>query len=89
MASTEASNAGIEAEGAALAVRMHTRVAPATAERRLVRRRANSFPFKIFTLEHGSFTARVELLPMTSGAGNMLFVLASGPANLNIGVRGP
>ena len=42
-----------------------------------------------FTLELRSFTAQVELLPMTSGAGNMLFVLASGPTNLNIGVRGP
>ena len=48
----------------------------------------NSPPFP-FTLELRSFTARVELLPMTSGAGNMLFVLASGPTNLNIGVRGP
>ena len=48
----------------------------------------NSPPFP-FTLERRSFTARVELLPMTSGAGNMLFVLASGPTNLNIGVRGP
>ena len=48
----------------------------------------NPPPFP-FTLELRSFTARVELLPMSSGAGNMLFVLGSGPTNLNIGVRGP
>ena len=48
----------------------------------------NSPPFP-FTLELRSFTARVELLPMTSGAGNMLFVLASGTTKLNIGVCGP
>ena len=48
----------------------------------------NRPPFP-FTLELRSFTARVELLPMTSGAGNMLFVLVSGPTNLNIGVCGP
>ena len=48
----------------------------------------NSPPFP-FTLELRSFTAQVELLPMTSGAGNMLLVLASGPTNLNLGVCGP
>ena len=42
-----------------------------------------------FTLELRSFTAQVELLPMTSGAWNMLFVLDSGPTNLNLGVCGP
>ena len=48
----------------------------------------NSPPFP-FTLELRSFTAQVELLPMTSGAWNMLLVLASGPTNLNLGVCGP
>ena len=48
----------------------------------------NSPPFPL-TLELRSFTARVELIPMTSGAWNMLLVLASGPTNLNLGVCGP
>ena len=48
----------------------------------------NSPPFP-FTLERRSFTARVELPPMTSGAGNMLFVLASGLPDLNIGTLRP